>query len=73
VSLLATILLGVMVVAFVALFLARRARTRYMLRNRLTPLRTTDAQPGPSGRWLPRALLGVAIVAGLIAAAITGS
>jgi len=73
VSLLATVLVGVMVLAFVALSLVRRARTRYMLRNRLTPLRIMDVQPGLSGRWLLRALLGVAIVTGLIAVAVTGN
>ncbi len=72
-SLLATILLGVMVVAFVAVFFERRARTRYVIRNRLTPLRVMDEQPGLSHRWLPRALLGAAIVAGLIAVAIMGN
>ncbi len=41
-SLLATLLLGAMAVAFLAVLFERRARTRYVLRNRLTPLRLMD-------------------------------
>lgn len=62
-----------MAVAFLTVLFDRRARTRYVLRSRLTPLRLMDEPPGLSRRWLPRALLGVAIVTGLIAAAITSS
>ena len=62
---LATALVVSMSVLLAALFAHRRRRIRYLLRNRLTPLRVLSEEPTPIDGWLLWAVVGVVVVVAL--------
>lgn len=62
---LAAVLVAILLVLFAALFTHRRRRVRYLLRNRLTPLRVPGEEPTPIDGWLPWGVVGVVVVVAL--------
>ena len=62
---LAAVLVVSLSVLFALLFTHRRRRIRYLLRNRLTPLRVLSDEATPIDRWLPWGIVGVVVVVAL--------
>ena len=62
---LAAVLVVILSALLAALFFHRRRRVRYLLRNRLTPLRVPMDEPTPIDGWLPWGVLGVVVVVAL--------
>ena len=62
---LAAVLVVSLSVLLAALYAHRRQRIRFLLRNRLTPLRIPSAEPTPMDGWLPWGIVGVVVVVGL--------
>ena len=67
---LAAVLVVILSVLFAALFAHRRRRVRYLLRNRLTPLRVPSEELTPIDGWLPWAIAAVVVVVALAIAAL---
>lgn len=63
--LLAAVLVVSLSVLLATLYAHRRRRIRYLLRNRLTPLRVPSEEPTPIDGWLPWGMLGVVVVVAL--------
>jgi hypothetical protein len=68
----AALLLAALSVVFAALLIHQRRRTRYLLRNRLTPLTVLSDEPAPVERWLLWLLIGAVVVVTLSVLALTG-
>ena len=64
-SVLAGVLVAGLATLFALLFIRRRQRIRYLLRNRLTPLTVPTDDPTPIERWLLWGVIGIAVVIGL--------
>lgn len=62
---LAAVLVVILSALLAALYTHRRRRVRYLLRNRLTPLRVPMDEPAPIAGWLPWGVVGVAVVVAL--------
>lgn len=67
---LAAVLVVSLWLLFAVLFTQRRRRIRYLLRNRLTPLRLLGEEPTPIDHWLPWAIVGLMVVVSLAALAL---